>query len=78
MQLMSLNLVHLVFIHGLLQTFYKQDIADRKLKSFVHDMALIFEMYIDGVDNEELKKEMNYTPIPEEEEEEQKPLKSKS
>jgi hypothetical protein len=70
----AVNLVHLLFIHGLLISFYNQQDLDHQLKSFVHDLLLIHEHYIDKVDDEKLKEKMNYSPLPEEEPEEEKEI----
>ena len=68
---LHLNLVHLLFLHGLASRLYAADkeSMDVQWRSFVHDMCLIMETYIDQIDAEDMKNKMNYKPIPEEDEE---------
>ena len=58
-----MNLVHLLFIHGMLANFYNQPETTGQLESFVHDLCLIHEYYIDNIDDDSLKEKMHYKPI---------------
>ena len=60
---LKFNLVHLLFVHGMLANFYKQKPEDEKLLNFVQDLCLLHEHYIDRVEDDFLKQKMNYSPI---------------
>lgn len=67
---MRLNVVHLLFIHGLLVNFYSVQGIDAKMKNFLHDLIIMFEIYIDsGNPSDELQKHFKYSPLKPEENE---------
>ena len=43
--------------------FYELDDVDNQMKDFLHDLLIMFEIYIEQVPNETLFEKMNYTPI---------------
>lgn len=60
---LSLNLAHLLFLHGMVAKFYELDDVDDQMKDFLHDLLVMFEIYIEQVPNEKLFEKFNYSPI---------------
>lgn len=64
LDVMRLNVVHLLFLHGLLCKFYEAVNHEPKMQNFLHDLILMFEIYIDtGNPSEELVNQFNYQPL---------------
>ena len=59
---LKLNLVHCIFIHGMLSDLYHHSI-DEKFLNFLHDMIELHENIIEKSDNEKMKTEMQYKPF---------------
>ncbi len=65
---MALNVIHLLFLHGLLLQFRQSPGMDGKMSDFLYDLLIMFEVYIDSVDTpDELLEKFNYSPLEEEE-----------
>lgn len=56
----TFNLAHLLFLHGLLSKFPKDEKVDKNMRRFIHDLTFLFEIYIDGIDDDETKNKFNY------------------
>lgn len=56
----TLNVAHILFLHGLIKSFPRADLKDNTMKQFLNELAFLLEIYIDGVDNDELKAKFNY------------------
>lgn len=67
--MMTLNFAHLIFLHGLVKNLFNQIDTTKskdnsKMYSFLHDLLIMFEIYIDSVEkDDEIIEKFNYTPI---------------
>ena len=61
MQMLTLNVVHLLFLHGLCSNFKKVEELEKSMDSFLHDIIIIMEMYIDSANvSPQLAEKFNY------------------
>ena len=59
---LKLNLVHAIFLHGMLSDLYS-DAVDENFKNFVSDIIHCHEAIIDQSENQELKEKMKFKPF---------------
>ena len=61
-QPLKLNLIHCIFIHGIVCELYLDSI-DENFKNFILDIIALHENIIEPSDNDKLKTKMNYKSL---------------
>lgn len=61
---MALNLAHLLFLHGIINTMYQEKHQEQQLSEFLHDLLILFELYIESTNmDSDLLEKFNYSPL---------------